>query len=104
MLRRFARALLAFALIAGWQAALLHPIQHVDKFGALVHAGERSGSTTELLCDKLAALTACVPEAPALYAAAPPHLPLIEVLQDAPRIAQAPPFLSQGPPSLLLKS
>ena len=63
MLARLARVLIVLALLAGWQAALQHPIQHVDSKGGLVHLGDgHSGKKTSQgskLCDALAALTAC---------------------------------------------
>jgi hypothetical protein len=61
-----ARLLLVVALLAGWQAALLHPLEHVDGQGELVHAGHEEGSPAdraENLCDALAALTACAAHA-----------------------------------------
>ena len=104
MLARLARVLLALALLAGWQAALQHPIEHVDELGEFVHlhSGHSHGDGSEAgqLCDTLAALTACAPEAaqPPVaseqfeYSLPPQH-------QGAPRIAEAPPFFSQGPPA-----
>ena len=101
MLARLARVFLVIALLAGWQAALQHPIEHVDKLGEFVHlysGHSHDGSGTEPLCDALAALTACAADAQVFlngeYAdyQVPSHSP------DAPRVAQAPPFLSQGPP------
>jgi hypothetical protein len=107
VLARLTRAwqfLLLVALLTGWQAALQHPIEHVDELGEFVHLhsghSHDGGSGAEPLCDALAALTACVPEAaqPPVasdqfeYSLPPRH-------QGAPRVAQAPPFLSQGPPA-----
>ncbi|HEV3009100.1 MAG TPA: hypothetical protein VGX52_08720 [Burkholderiales bacterium] len=37
MLARLARVFLVVALLAGWQAALQHPIEHVDELGEFVH-------------------------------------------------------------------
>jgi hypothetical protein len=102
VLAGLARVLLVIALLAGWQAALEHPIEHVDSLGEFVHLqgghSHDDGSEAGLLCDTLAALTACAPEAPALtgqhfsdYQVPSPPL-------GAPRVAQAPPFLAQGPP------
>jgi hypothetical protein len=100
---RLARIALALALLAAWQAALEHPIRHLDELGEFVHVrGEHShgdDSGSEPLCDALAALTAC---------AAPTHAVLGEFQSDylspsyppsAPRVAEAPPFFSQGPPA-----
>lgn len=70
MLRGLAHALrllLAAALLAGWQQALVHPLVHVDEEGHFVHpAGgcdshEKEGSGgADALCDAIAALAACV--------------------------------------------
>jgi hypothetical protein len=98
------RVLLVVALLASWQAALQHPIEHVDELGEFVHLhsghSHEDGSSAEPLCDALAALTACAPDAvlPPVaagqveYSRSPQH-------QRAPRAADAPPFLSQGPPA-----
>jgi len=100
-----ARLLLAAALLAGWQAALQHPIQHVDAKGGLVHLGDgHSGKKApdgSKLCDALAALTACAAQSPALFEppAADPHP--FRVSASRPGAAEAPPFLAQGPPALL---
>ena len=99
-----ARLLLIVVLLAGWQAALVHPITHVDERGALVHVGDGEndhGSAKGELCDVLSALTAC-----AAWALPPIALAVsVDVIPAAPRFeprrAQAPPFLSQGPPTLL---
>ena len=105
MLSRLARIVLAAALLAGWQGALLHPLQHFDSQGALVHladghAGDQKSGKSEL-CDTLAALTACVADAaPALAC-----IDCSETYRACDRsellAAQAPPFLAQGPPALL---
>jgi len=64
---RALRILLALALLAVWQAALLHPLQHVDAKGAFVHVpgshlpkspGDQSGSN--LSCDTIAAVATCI--------------------------------------------
>jgi hypothetical protein len=98
------RLLLVVALLAGWQGALQHPIEHVDELGEFVHLhnghSHEEGSEAAPLCDALAALTACAPDAalPPVaagqfeYSLSPQH-------QSAPRVADALPFLSQGPPA-----
>jgi len=97
--RLLARVVLAAALLAGWQAALLHPLQHADGAG-LVHLGGKSPEKSPL-CDVLSALTACAPQA--TFAFDPPaadhHAFRVSVAR--PRAAEAPPFLAQGPPALL---
>jgi len=95
-----ARLALVAAFVLVGQAALLHPITHVDPQGTLVHVPGKDKAPGKL-CDALAALTACVADAPAIFSnfgstARPLVLP-----QSAPRLAEAPPFLSQGPPALL---
>ena len=99
-----ARLLLIAALLAGWQAALVHPIEHVDGLGALVHLGEKDsehGSSSGELCDVLAALTACAASSSPFISPAPPAAPAVAAPRFEPRRAQAPPFLSQGPPAAL---
>ena len=100
--RRLAAGLLAFALLLTWQAALEHAVRHVDELGQFVHLidehsdGQRSDA--EPLCDTLAALTACAAQSqPVLFPPAP-HSELPHVAWRAPRVAEPPPFLSQGPP------
>jgi len=96
-----ARLALVAAFVLVGQAALLHPITHVDPQGTLVHVPGKDKAPGKL-CDALSALTVCVPDAsPANLSnfgstARPLVLP-----QSAPRLAEAPPFLSQGPPALL---
>jgi hypothetical protein len=86
---RLARVLFVVVLLAGWQAALEHPIEH----GSDSH--ERSS-----LCDTLAALTACVHDAVQLPVASERfEYSLQRQHHGAPRMADAPPFLSQGPPA-----
>ena len=89
MLARLARVFLVVALLAGWQAALAHSVEH----GSGSHEdGPR--------CGVLEGLTACA--AASIHGNTParadydrPPIPF-----KAPRIAERPPFLSQGPPAL----
>jgi hypothetical protein len=106
VLARLTRVFLAVALLAAWQGALLHPIDHVDGHGGFVHLADGhsrdhdpggSGS----LCDALAALTVCAPGALQCFVFEPAEDSLSTLSQGAPRLAEAPPFLSQGPPALL---
>ena len=103
MLARLARVLLVLSLLAGWQAALQHPIEHVDELGEFVHLpsghSHDNGPGGELLCDALAALTACAPAAQILFEQHFSQYDIPSRPVDAPRVAQAPPFLSQGPPA-----
>jgi len=101
--RAFPRLLLVVALLCGWQAALQHPIEHVDELGEFVHlhsGHSHDGDATDgSLCDTLAALTACAAEAPVLSADYFSNHQIPSRALDAPRVAQAPPFLSHGPPA-----
>ena len=99
MIARLARVFLVVALLAGWQAALLHPLQHSEA-GGLVHLGGKP-SDKSATCDALAALTACAAHAPLAYE--PPALDqhAFRFFVSWPRAAEAPPFLAQGPPVLL---
>jgi hypothetical protein len=107
MAARLARLVLALALLAGWQLALVHPLKHLDARGGYVHLGgehskDRKSGSADGLCDAIAALAACAPKSaaglppPCCRDASPASL-------DAGlRLAAArPPFLSQGPPALL---
>jgi hypothetical protein len=99
VLARLARVLIAAALLAGSQTALVHPLEHSDD-GRLVHLGGTSSEKSEL-CDVLAALGACVPTAILSFGDAAPSRPGISTSQLRPRAAEAPPFFAQGPPALL---
>jgi len=106
---RSLRILLALALLAVWQAALLHPLKHVDTKGAFVHVpgshlpkapGDKGGSNPS--CDAIAAVTACVSGAaqPALTAVAGVEVPLRRNAAALLR-APVPAYRSQAPPALL---
>ena len=107
MASRLARLLLALALLAGWQLALVHPLKHFDAQGGYVHLGGghsqngKSGSP-DGLCDAIAALVACVAQTPPGF---PPPCCRDEFpasLDSSIRLAAAaPPYLSQGPPASL---
>lgn len=102
-LSRLARGFLAVILLAAWQAALQHPIEHVDKLGELIHVHDgrsHPGSDSQPLCDLLDSLTACAPDAPFLAGGAEAFAPVSPTTPGrAPRTADAPPFFSQGPPA-----
>ncbi|HEX9397469.1 MAG TPA: hypothetical protein VF943_12115 [Burkholderiales bacterium] len=96
-----ARLALAAAFVLAGQAALLHPLTHVDQKGSLVHVPGKD-KTPGKLCDALAALAACAPDA------TPQAFVVLEFTESfpvaylrVPRPAEPPPFLSQGPPALL---
>ena len=86
MLARLARVAFLVVLLAGWQAALEHPIEHLSH-------------DDSALCDVVDALAACAPSVSAVPVTAQPDFPLFLNPVRAPRIADAPPFLSQGPPA-----
>jgi hypothetical protein len=96
---RLARIVLAVALLAAWQAALQHPVEHVDELGRLVHLYGGHSDEGAPLCDELAALTACAASAPVLLGAQISEFEAPWRARRAPRAAEAPPFLSQGPPA-----
>ena len=111
MIRALLAGLLAVALLGGWRESLLHPLEHVDEHGGLVHVAAAPGSDargendhedgnpSQRLGDSLAALTACAAGAPqSLTPQQPGHCSAPSAYQGAPRAAEAPPFLSQGPP------
>jgi hypothetical protein len=93
-----ARVALVLALLAGWQAALEHPVKHVDELGEFVHDHD-GGSEDGLLCDVLAALTACAASPDAALPRFQSDYESPSYPSSAPRVAEAPPFLSQGPPA-----
>ena len=95
-----ARLALVAAFVLVGQAALLHPLTHVDQQGSLVHVPGKD-KTPGKLCDALAALTACVPDASANFLVSDSFVKPLVFPLGAPRLAEAPPFLSQGPPALL---
>jgi hypothetical protein len=103
------RVLLAVALLAAWQAALVHPLAHLDAQGGYVHVagshdsrtpGDKTGATA--LCDAIAALASCVGDGASLsIAAVTARSPVSEhpigVARGAPLLA----YRSQAPPALL---
>jgi hypothetical protein len=102
--RFVARLVLAAALLAAWQVALVHPIAHVDEHGSFVHLsdghdGERNPDASGL-CDALAALTACASTGAKVSVAVSSSQVVLGHQSNAPLAAEAPPFLSQGPPAL----
>lgn len=74
---RSLRILLAVALLAAWQIALVHPLEHTDEAGGFVHlAGghegeERNGNAPNPLCDAVAAISACISASPGFIFAIP---------------------------------
>jgi hypothetical protein len=105
VLFRLVRLALAAVLLAAWQAALQHPIEHVDELGELVHVrgghSHEEDSQAGLLCDLLAALTACASHTQFVLGQFHSDYESPSYPSSAPRVAEAPPFLSQGPPALV---
>ena len=100
---RLARVVLVLGLLAGWQAALLHPLLHVDGKGSLVHipgSVKDHGKSAKGLCDALGALNACVAAEVAALGASDLADVLPEHFSFERRVAEPPPFLAQGPPAL----
>jgi hypothetical protein len=99
------RVVLAAALLAGWQSSLVHPLEHTDGNGGFVHLTDGHGhdkkSSASELCDSLAALSAVAAGAARpVVADAAGQIVLSRYSSDS-RAAEAPPFLSQGPPKYL---
>lgn len=92
-----ARVLLVAALLAGWQAALVHPLQHADDSGLVHLGGKRSDKSAA--CDALAALAACAPQPSFALELPLPGLEGPVWFHIERRIAQPPPFFAQGPPT-----
>lgn len=107
-LARSLRVLLAVALLAAWQNALVHPIEHVDEHGGFVHLagghashgheGENGGPNA--LCDAIAALGACVNGSSKVVAASShggevPDVAGTAIPSGSPLLA----YRSQAPPS-----
>jgi hypothetical protein len=108
-LTRASRFLLALALLAVWQGALLHPLQHVDAKGAFVHVpGEHAPklpgdkNTQNPLCDAIAAVAACVSGSAKIAVGAVPGVESIQPREIVALFgAPQPAYRSQAPPSLL---
>lgn len=110
MTRTWLVGVLALALLAAWQAALLHPLEHVDEHGRFVHlAGTDGGDArgendhqdrepSDRLGDSLAALAACAVQVQVFSGDPRPDYRIPSYPARAPRVADAPPFHSHGPP------
>jgi hypothetical protein len=101
VLVRLARLFLVVALLAGWQAALQHPVEHLDETGSFVHLhdGHSHDSGGGSSCDQLAALTACAAGGQAVFATSNPVYQTPSFPPSVARLAEAPPFLSHAPPA-----
>ena len=108
-LTRTLRFLLALVLLAVWQGALLHPLQHVDAKGAFVHVqgtnvpkvpGDKNAPNP--LCDAIAAVVACVSGSAKIAVGAVPGVESIYAREIVALFgAPLPAYRSQAPPSLL---
>jgi len=105
-LARALRLFLAAALLAGWQAALVHPLEHADESGRLVHLPggashhEEHGGANPL-CDAIAALAVCAGGAARLPAIVPAAAESAHALAARPpRCAPLLAYRSQAPPRL----
>lgn len=111
MCLRLARLALAAVLLAAWQASLVHPLEHVDEHGHFVHVagtdggdarGENDredGDPSDRLGESLAALTACAASTCGVLARFQSDYESPSYPPRVPRAADAPPFLSHGPPA-----
>lgn len=101
MLARGLRVFLALALLAAWTNALVHPIQHIDESGELIHLAEGHGEddSPDPLCDAIAALAASIAGSSNAVLAFPrigdkPDARESGISAGAPRLA----YRSQAPP------
>jgi len=103
MLARLARVLLVVALLAGWQAALVHPLQHFAHGGGFVHldGDPKKQPEKSVLCDVIAALAACAAPDPLAFHVFSSSLSAPLMPQELWHAAEPPPFLAQGPPEHL---
>jgi hypothetical protein len=96
---RLAQLFLVAALLAGWQAALEHPVRHVDEHGGFVHGSQDEGGAAQLACDAIAAVGTAVGGAaplPFFDSASVEALPQFSNSRFASAIALA--YRSQAPP------
>ena len=106
-LRRLLRLLLAAALLAAWQGALLHPIEHIDRAGQLVHVAGTTHDPNEdggpsALCDAIAAVAGCVGEGPKQLIVPPAGGESVAIAAAGePRGSPPRYYSSRAPPSLL---
>jgi len=104
---RALRLVLAVALLAAWQGALIHPLEHLDHQGGFVHVAatphdpDKEGGPSAR-CDVIAAVAACVGDSPALsFPAVPGRDTPADLGGDALRSPSPPAYRSQAPPVLL---
>ena len=104
------RVLLAVALLIACQAALLHPLKHVNAEGGYVHFADgherqnpvNGKSTRDPVCDIVAAVALCIGNASAPSIAPVSRRELVrDFSSSAARNALALAYRSQAPPKLL---
>lgn len=107
-LARALRLVLAAALLAAWQGALVHPLEHADGHGGLVHlSGGHDGHDHDdeggpsALCDAIAAVAAFV-DGRLLLAIASSAVADVAAAAPVsiPRGAPPPAYRSQAPPQV----
>lgn len=97
-LARTLRLILAATLLAAWQGALVHPLEHADGHGGLVHLPGGDGDA-DARCDAIAAVATCVGGRVPLVLPFPvAGAAVLSVAAPAPRAAAPPAYRSQAPP------
>ena len=103
------RILLALALVAVWQAALLHPLQHVDAKGQFVHVpgkqvpkapGDKDSPNAH--CYAIDAAAVCIDGSPSLAVqTASAFDPIAHGMRGLAGVAAPLAYRSQAPPAVL---
>ena len=106
--RRFdLRLLLAAALLAAWQIALVHPLAHVDSQGRLMHVpgshpskSSSDKNSQNLNCNTVLAVLGCIGGSAAASLTAVEGVEISVAGEDAAHLgASAPAYQSQAPPA-----
>ena len=101
-LARSLRLLLAVALFAAWQNALVHPLVHVDGHGGFVHLADGDagkGNAGDPNCDAIAAIAVCVGGSTAFILSVPRGVDAFASRHaDVVRGIRFPAYQSQAPP------
>ena len=107
---RSLRILLAVALLAAWQNALVHPLDHVNAEGGYVHFADGheqqdpaiEKSARDPVCDVVAAVALCIGNVSALSIAPASRREIVrDFSSSVARTAPALAYRSQAPPKLL---
>ena len=107
-LSRTLRLVVALALLAAWQSALVHPLRHVDANGEYVHLaggaknqGDKSNGSKPL-CEAIAAVAVCIGASAEAASFVPRGVAsIVATLSISLRGAPALAYRSQAPPALL---